>query len=359
MSPTILPDNQLPAELLAWFYSHRENYFFRQNRTPYRVWVSEVALQQTRIQAALGPLQRFFDRFPDLQSLACSHEEEVLQHFAGLGYYNRARNLLKGARYIAENFPLGLPDNYQQLLQVPSIGPYTAAAIASICFGQKVAVIDGNVKRVTARLWQIEQAIDSQSFSDQIQSRLQTIMQSPALPAGDFNEAIMELGQKICLVKTPLCLRCPLQKFCQAYKNNTSDKLPITAKSQEKIEVTWYLHIIETPRGQICLHNYRDFYFLKQMTGFYSMVEIGKNGQKIYSADNQDIQKELLEQSQKAKAIATFRHTITRHKIEAIVVKSKLSHQAQDCLAVAPREVNNLLAASILKKAWSAFSEKL
>ena len=149
-----------------WFKENRENHFFRQNRSAYTVWVSEVALQQTRIQAAIEPLKLFLKAFPNLNSLANADESEVLFNFRGLGYYNRARNLHKGAKYIVNNLSGEFPNTYDELLKVPSIGEYTAAAISSIQFAEKKAVIDGNVNRIVARINGVTEIQGSNIFKE-------------------------------------------------------------------------------------------------------------------------------------------------------------------------------------------------
>lgn len=260
--------------LLQWYRENRQDYFFRKNRNPYITWVSEVALQQTRIQAALEPLQRFLERFPNLESLAAAREGEVLEAFRGLGYYNRARNLHKGAKYILHNYAGRLPEKYQELLEIPSIGPYTAAAIASICFQEPVPALDGNIKRVLSRVLALSGDTQSRDFISQISSFLcqAFLWISPHSP-GDLNEALMELGQQICRIKQARCQLCTLQQVCLANQQNKVKYFPQKKEKQKREEVIWYMLILSRKRGrELFLHSWKDFSFLKGHLGFPSLL---------------------------------------------------------------------------------------
>ena len=224
----------LTQYLKSWFDTNKIDYFFRQNRNPYKVWVSEVVLQQTRINAALAPLQSFLEKYPTIQDLANSTEEAVLEAFQGLGYYNRATNLRAGAQYICNDLGGVFPNNYNELLKVPSIGPYTAGAIASICYGEQVMALDGNIKRVTSRIFANED-VDSHLFTNFLQVYFQSVFSiNREIYPGDLNEAFMELGQRICLPKAPKCAECPISNFCVAHKNNVPENYPKAKETVEK-----------------------------------------------------------------------------------------------------------------------------
>ena len=298
---------------------NRKPHFFRFNRTPYRVWVSEVVLQQTRMNYALPRLKKFLADFPDLTSLAEASEDDVLTSFQGLGYYNRARNLIKGARYIHKNLKGSFPETADSLLNVPSIGPYTAAAISSICFGEKKPAIDGNVKRIFARLFLIRESIQSMKLHKACEIYFQKVFENemnfgkgrgrfverrkplhkPAyLPipapiendvkdAGCMNEALMELGQTICLKQNPNCQKCPLKSCCLAFLEKKTGEYPVQKEKKIKKEVSWLVFIIRHG-DNILLQKTSKNYFLKNQWSMPSVVffhPFGYTGTGSYPSD--------------------------------------------------------------------------
>ncbi len=190
--------------LLAWYKTNRRDLPWRRTRDPYAILVSEVLLQQTRVNQALAYYERFLRVFPDFAALAKASEEEVLRIWAGAGYYRRARNLHRLAKEVAEK---GLPKTYAELLRLPGIGPYTAAAVASMAFGEPVAVVDGNVRRVLARLFAVEDP-----KTRWLRETAQVLLE-PGAP-GTWNQALMELGSLLCTPRNPGCGRCPVASFC-------------------------------------------------------------------------------------------------------------------------------------------------
>jgi len=194
--------------LLAWYRRHKRRLPWRSNRTPYRVWVAEIMLQQTRVQAAVPYYDRFLARFPTLESLAAASEEDVLELWAGLGYYQRARNLKKAAKQIVERHGGKFPDRPEDIRRLPGVGRYTAGAIYSIAFGRPGPVVDGNVRRVMRRMHGIAEAPE-EFFRAQAEAWL------AREDSSDFNQAVMELGALICLPSRPLCGECPVEGLCR------------------------------------------------------------------------------------------------------------------------------------------------
>ena len=205
----------LRRQLLAWYALNKRDLPWRRSCDPYAIWVSEIMLQQTRVAAVVERYQAFMARFPTLQSLAAAAEQEVLAMWSGLGYYRRARMLHKAAQFIAGQPSGSLPRSSAELRLLPGIGAYTAAAIASIAFGEPVAVVDGNVERVLCRLqgWGSAAGAGAAALRRKIQE-LATQLLDPAQP-GDFNQAMMELGASLCLPRNPQCLVCPLTAGCK------------------------------------------------------------------------------------------------------------------------------------------------
>jgi A/G-specific adenine glycosylase len=212
--------------LLAWYDRVKRDLPWRTAAPDfYRVWLSEMMLQQTRVEAVIPYYERFLARFPDVESLAVASEPDVLTAWSGLGYYSRARNLHRGAK---ESVSSGLPVNYDQLLNLSGIGPYTAAAIASIALGEPRAAVDGNVIRVIGRLTndasEMSSPVTKRRFNDEAQQLL-----DPRRP-GDFNQAMMELGATVCIPRNPRCEQCPVARFCVAHAAGTERELPVKLK---------------------------------------------------------------------------------------------------------------------------------
>lgn len=219
--------------LLSWFYQNKRILPWREDPSPYRVWVSEIMLQQTRVEAVKPYFERFMKELPTIEALSKVEEEKLLKLWEGLGYYNRARNLKEAAKQIIEQFDKTLPKDYKQLLELKGIGHYTAGAIASIAYQIPVPAVDGNVLRVLARITQDGEDILKQSVKARYEKELSLIM--PKNAAGDFNQALMELGATVCLPNgSPVCQMCPLNQMCQAKQTDTWQNYPFKAKAKKR-----------------------------------------------------------------------------------------------------------------------------
>jgi A/G-specific adenine glycosylase len=223
-------------QLLAWFRQFRRDLPWRRTRDPYRIWLSEIMLQQTRVAAVIPYYERFVDRFPNVRALAEAPEEEVLRHWSGLGYYSRARNLQKAARQIVAQHAGQFPTKLVEALALPGIGNYTAAAILSIAYGEKLAVLDGNVARVLTRLGAVRGDLRESRRWQELQEVADAYLE-PESP-GDWNQAMMELGATLCTPKSPQCLLCPVAQFCEGRKLGLAESLPEKRKKRVTVEVT-------------------------------------------------------------------------------------------------------------------------
>ncbi|NVO18714.1 MAG: A/G-specific adenine glycosylase [Bacteroidetes bacterium] len=229
--------------LISWYHQHKRNLPWRSTTDPYKIWLSEVILQQTRVSQGMDYYYRFLERFPDVFSLASAEEQDVLKLWQGLGYYSRARNLHHAAKTVVQEYGGQFPRSYEGLLKLKGIGEYTAAAIASIAFDIVVPVIDGNVARVLSRIHSIEEPVNSPAGM----KRLRQIA-SELIPANDpatFNQAIMEFGALHCKPSNPECRSCPLRLECSALKTNSVAEFPRKIKASVVKELFFYYLVIQ------------------------------------------------------------------------------------------------------------------
>ena len=210
--------------LLSWYDAHARTLPWRGIHDPYRTWVSETMLQQTRVETVLGYYERFLQRFPDVAALAAAPQDDVLKMWEGLGYYSRARNLHKGAQQVMAEYGGEIPGDVEALRKISGIGPYTAGAIASIAFNKAVPAVDGNVIRVTSRLMGVRENVGIPSVRRHIEAMAASLV--PEKRPGDFNQAMMDLGATICVPGTPSCEKCPLQGQCDAFAAGDAEDLP-------------------------------------------------------------------------------------------------------------------------------------
>ena len=217
--------------LLAWYHTQKRVLPWREDRDPYRVWISELMLQQTRVDQVIPYFERFVAAFPDVHTLAQASLNQVLKQWEGMGYYARARNMHRAAQQIVEEFGGQIPETTEHLSGLPGIGPYTAAAISSIAYDQDVAVLDGNVTRVLCRLFAIREEPTRSAVKKRLRELTHTLL--PQGKAAAFNQAMMELGSLVCTPRAPQCVACPGQTFCQANRSGDPEALPV--KSPRKI----------------------------------------------------------------------------------------------------------------------------
>lgn len=211
--------------LTYWYSINKRDLPWRRTKNPYNIWLSEIIMQQTQIAQGLPYYQSFIEEFPTVFDLANTNEEAVLKLWQGLGYYSRARNLHHTAKYIANDLKGEFPDNYLELLKLKGIGDYTASAIASICFDESTAVVDGNVYRLLSRYFGIDIPINSTEGIKYFKNLAQSLL--PKHDVGDYNQAVMDFGARQCKPKSPNCTICPLNIGCIAYRDNLTDKLPV------------------------------------------------------------------------------------------------------------------------------------
>ena len=218
------------APLLTWFAKHKRQLPWRATRDPYRIWIAEVMLQQTRVATVIPYYERFLQTFPDVQSLAAAKDNALMKAWEGLGYYARARNLRLAAQSILANHHGKLPASRAELQTLPGFGVYTSASVASLAFAEDCAAVDGNVMRVLARLFAIDSDLRKPAARREFQRLAEALV--PAGRAAAFNEAMMELGATVCKPKIPACDRCPVRRFCRAYGEGRVQELPFRSAKQ-------------------------------------------------------------------------------------------------------------------------------
>ena len=314
------------ARLLAWFRESRRDLPWRRTRDPYRIWLSEIMLQQTRVAAAIPYFERFVERFPDVRALAQAPQEEVLRLWSGLGYYSRARNLHRAAQQIVAKHNGEFPRELDAALALPGIGAYTAAAILSIAFGEKLAVLDGNVARVLARIGAVRGDLHETQRWKKLQALADRLLAAEA--AGDWNQAMMEFGATLCTPRAPQCLLCPVAAYCGARKLGLAERLPEKRKKRAAVAVTLVAAVFLNRHGETLLlpppmasngDKADDVPTLvSRLWHFPSEAVSGSDPRKALRHLVRASGATGTERPSQAVALAPVRHTVTYRKIEVL-----------------------------------------
>lgn len=255
-------------KLVAWYKQYHRKLPWRETRDPYRIWLSEIILQQTRVAQGYPYYEKFVGQYPDVRSLAAASEKEVLHLWQGLGYYSRARNMHATAKIICDQYQGNFPGSCQELLRLKGIGDYTASAIASFAFGEQVAVVDGNVFRVLARYYGIHEDISSPASRKIFKEAAVAAM--PAGQAALFNQAIMEFGALQCVPVSPKCDACPVSDSCYAYHHKKQNILPVKIKKL-KIKQRTIHYLVITSKGRIAMKEREGKDIWRGLYDFYSV----------------------------------------------------------------------------------------
>lgn len=271
---------RIPAPLLSWYRANKRALPWRENPTPYRVWVSEIMLQQTRVEAVKEYYARFMRELPTVEALAACEEEKLLKLWEGLGYYSRARNLQKAAKLLVSVYGGEFPSDIESLKSLPGVGSYTAGAIASIAFGKRVAAVDGNVFRVAARLEENPTPIDKPAYRKYLEETLSAVYPEEGKACAEFTQSLFELGALVCKPQSPDCPSCPLNSLCRANQKGTQALFPVMPEKRGKRQERVGVFLIETPSG-FCIRR-REEGVLKGMNEFPSaLLSEGETPEKI------------------------------------------------------------------------------
>ncbi len=309
--------------LMHWYGENKRFLPWRDTSDPYRIWISEVILQQTRVVQGLAYFNRFMERFPKVEVLAEASEDEVMKYWQGLGYYSRARNLHTAAKQIMEGFDGKFPQKYQDVLSLKGIGEYTAAAICSFAWCQPYAVVDGNVYRVLARVFGIDTPIDSTVGKKYFAALAQELLDLKQ--PDQYNQAIMDFGAMQCTPKSPKCLHCPLQECCVAFASSLVEKLPLkVGKTLVKSRYFNYLHISCQGVHLIARRNAKDIW---QNLYEYPLIETDES---ISFTDLQQLPKyqQLTEgvEVQVLKMVEMPKHVLSHRIIYTRIYRLEVSH---------------------------------
>lgn len=340
--------------LLTWYQAHRRplpwRVLWERHRSPYHVWISEIMLQQTVIKAVLPVYERFLARFPTLADLSRADEDSVRQAVRGLGYYRRFRLLHQAARQLTAESGGAWPETYEAWLALPGIGAYTAAAVSSIAFDQPVAVVDGNVERVLCRLLDLREAPNQPELKRPFQ-RLANELLSRESP-GDFNQAMMELGQTTCTVTTPGCDACPLRFGCLAAARGSQALAPAPRLRPDAVHSVALRLLIVERQGRIGVFpRPRGARFLAGTAGFLTAVCQADGGAVPDGWDDG-----VAAVWKGGKVIGKVRHSITVHRIQASVETGRLAGRAPaGARWLAPAEVEESLVSNLDRKAWRSY----
>lgn len=265
--------------MLSWYRAHKRDLPWRKEPTPYHVWVSEIMLQQTRVEAVKEYYARFIKALPTVEDLARCEEEKLLKLWEGLGYYNRVRNMQKTAKTVVAEYDGVFPKTVEKLKTLSGIGDYTAGAIASIAFGQRASAVDGNVLRVASRLTENDTPISDSAYKKRLQTALTEVYPEEGVACSAFTQSLFELGALVCKPQSPACEKCPLQSLCKANANGTQSLYPVLPKKKDKRTESVYAFLIQTPEG-FCIRR-RESGVLKGMNEFPSAVVAGENAEEV------------------------------------------------------------------------------
>lgn len=302
---------KIQLALGRWYEKTQRDLPWRRTRDPYAIWVSEVMLQQTQVQTVVPYYERFLARFPDVSQLARADEQDILKLWEGLGYYARARNLGKAARIVSETMQGHLPSDRKVMKQLPGVGDYIAAAVASIAYGKVCAVVDGNVKRVLARLFQLETPVNQSSGNRQFQQIADRLL-DPEKP-GRHNQAMMELGATVCRPNEPLCHGCPVNRYCSAHLNMCWDRYP-TKQVKPKAPVKDWVAGVVIKQGRLLLTRRPSAGLLAGMWEFPGRQVA--HGEDRVSACRNGISATTGLQVGKLMHVVSVRHTYTHFKLK-------------------------------------------
>ena len=321
----------------SWFRKHQRDLPWRRSYDPYSVWVSEVMLQQTRMEVVLAYYDRFLERFPSLDRLAEATADEVTAAWSGLGYYRRARMLREGALDVRDRFCGRLPEDLESLQSIAGIGRYTAGAIASIAFEQRAPIVDGNVARIVSRLFGIDEPVGSPALMREAWIHSERLVRTCSSPR-DFNQGLMEIGALICRPSRPHCARCPLTPDCVAFRTGRTEELPATKAKPKSRELRVALYLVRDRRGRVLMRRERG-----PLMG--DLFHLPHGDRSLLTGAPLSVKESEL--------IGSFRHTITNRRVTFDILSTVLLRKprASQYKWVDPNQIDDIPHSGYVKKA--------
>lgn len=326
--------SQISQHLLDWFRVEARDLPWRHSSDPYGIWISEIMLQQTQVVKVIDFWNRWMQRFPDVRSVAEAPVEELLNHWQGLGYYRRCRNIHNAARIIIEKHDGRFPDSHDAILTLPGIGKYTAGAIASIAFNQPTPIVDGNVERVLSRVFLLKGDIKSRHNQIKAWDLSQKLVESTSHQVihhgsrthGDFNQSLMELGAMVCTPTNPNCLLCPIRSHCRAFQINSQESLPEKApkKVYRQLALTaWGIHCPATQ--QILIKQAGDNEWNAGLWGFPTQNHEGSQFPPVPDNVSDLVAPTITLSKPSINLVGTVKHTITHNRLEIQIITASPS----------------------------------
>ncbi len=311
MSFTRCDRHLIPQKLLRWYSFHKRDLPWRRTDDPYKIWISEIMLQQTQVATVIPYYQRWTRHFPTLASLARARSSEVLRYWAGLGYYRRARMLHRAAILIQKALKGKIPRTAEALRTLPGIGRYTAGAIASIAFGEKTPVLDGNVIRILTRIFGVKQSVDRPSTLDKLWELAASLL--PENAPGDMNQALMELGATLCFPGNPKCPQCPVRTLCVAHKKKKESFFPVRSKKERYEKIKMAALVLQDDKGKVWIEKQREH----DRWGGLWMFPFWESKKGMFKEIGKDLRR-------RTTLLLTLRHAYTRYRITLEVYKAQI-----------------------------------
>ncbi|MBS3769094.1 MAG: A/G-specific adenine glycosylase [Bacteroidales bacterium] len=312
----------ISAVLTNWYKIHKRELPWRNTKDPYFIWISEIILQQTRVNQGMEYYLEFIRRFPDIHSLATSSLDEVLKAWQGLGYYTRARNLHATAQYIYYQMDGRFPENYEELIRLKGIGDYTASAIASFAFGKPVAVVDGNVQRVISRISGISTPVNTTRGKKQIKKEAEKLL--PSQNTELHNQAMIEFGAIQCIPRNPECINCPLNQICYAFHHNIVEELPGKRKNKKK-RLRYFYYLTIQKNGHLFFQKRAENDIWNSLYQF-PLIESDRELKMQEITDSKEWEEIFKNLTPSIKKISnTYTHLLTHQKIYACFVEIEIS----------------------------------
>lgn len=344
---------QFQHDLIDWFRTEQRNLPWRKNKDPYKIWVSEVMLQQTRVDTVIPYFYKFIEKFPTLEALAEAEEKEVLKAWEGLGYYSRVRNLHAAVKEVKEKYGGRVPASKEQFSSLKGVGPYTTGAVLSIAYGIPEPAVDGNVMRVLSRIFYITDDIARASTRKKFEQIVSCIISHD--DPSDFNQALMELGALICTPKNPSCLLCPVQRHCRAFAEGVEAELPVKTKGKAPKHVAFRTIVLTNEEGKIRIEK-------RPSSGLLANLWQFPNDEHAPTPNEQAFIKEISERYhvvlRSIQRIGTFEHVFSHivWRIEAYKGKAlELQIGDETNKWVTADELNQYAFPVIYQKIWQAY----